>query len=174
MKRFEKPTTRRVAALGISAALALVLSYVEFLLPPLYPILPAVKCGLANIAVTFVLYRFGKSYAAALAGVKVLLSALLFGSAVSLVYSAAGACLSLAVMIVMMLPKQKSGEGFFSPIGVSVGGGVAHNVGQIAAACVMMRTAELAAYLPVLLISGTLAGALVGIAAAIAIKRVKI
>ena len=87
----KKINVRDTAILGVAAALCLVLSYIEFLLPPVYAALPAVKFGLANVTVVFALYRLGVWRATALAAVKVALTALLFGSLVSMAYSAAGA-----------------------------------------------------------------------------------
>ena len=151
----------RTVTVGIAAALSMVLAYIEFLLPPIYAALPAVKMGLANIAVVFVLYRFGKGPALTVA-----LTAALFGSFVSLAYSAAGAILSLTVMTLLKRVKH------FSHTGVSVAGGVAHNVGQIIMAVILLERAEIAYYLPVLTVTGTLAGILVGICGGIAINRV--
>ena len=163
-----KTGLRRAVFIGISAALAMVLSYVELLLPPIYAPLPAVTCGLANVAVVFVLIKLGDLQAGAVAAVKVALTALLFGSFVSLAYSAAGAVLSLAVMMLMKRIR------LFSPIGISIGGGVAHNVGQILMAIVLLGRAEIAYYLPVLIISGTVSGILVGLCGGIAATRIKL
>lgn len=160
--------TAEAVTLGMSAALAMVLSYLELLLPPIYPPLPAIKWGLANIAVVFVLVRLGTLRALAVAAVKVTLTALLFGSFVSLAYSAAGAVLSLTVMSLL----KKSHR--FSAIGISVCGGVSHNVGQILMAIMLLGRGELAYYLPVLVVSGTLSGIAVGICGGLAANRVKI
>ena len=158
----------RAVILGVSAALALVLSYLELLLPPIYPPLPAIKWGLANIAVVFVLVKLGTLRGIAVAAVKVILTALLFGSFVSMAYSAAGAVLSLTVM--SLLKKSER----FSALGISVSGGVAHNVGQILMAVILLGRVEIAYYLPVLVVSGTLSGIAVGICGGLAVKRVRI
>ena len=163
----KRKSTRDTAILGVAAALCLVLSYIEFLLPPVYAALPAVKFGLANVTVVFALYRFGKWRAAVLAVIKVALTALLFGSFVSLAYSAVGATLSLLTMVLL----KRTGK--FSPVGVSVAGGVAHNIGQILTAIAFFGRPEIAYYLPILIISGTLSGILVGLVGGIAVKRVK-
>ena len=102
-----------------------------------------------------------------LAAVKVALTALLFGSFVSLAYSAAGAALSLTLMLLL----KKSGR--FSPVGVSVAGGVAHNLGQILTAVAFFGRAEIAYYLPVLVVSGTMSGIFIGLCGGIAVNRVK-
>ena len=154
----------KVARYGLLIALALVLSYAESLLPTLG--VPGVKLGLPNLVVVFALYRLGLWDAWCLSAVRVLLASALFGSGVSLAYSAAGAVLSLAVMSLL----KKTDK--FSPVGVSVAGGVAHNAGQILVAMALLETARLAWYLPVLWISGTVAGVLIGIVSGELVKRV--
>jgi heptaprenyl diphosphate synthase len=148
------------------AAFAMILSFVESRIPAFVAI-PGVKVGLANIAVIFTLYKLGVKEAIAISMVRVLLISMLFGSPVSLIYSISGATLSLLSMV--LLKK-------FTPlteVTISVTGGVMHNVGQIAAASFMLSTNVVIYYLPFLLVSGTIAGVVVGIASAILIKRVK-
>ena len=129
--------------------------------------IPGIKVGLANIAVIFTLYKLGVKEAITVSIVRVLLISMLFGSAVSLIYSISGAVLSLLTMIVLkkLTP--------LNEVTISVTGGVMHNVGQIAAASFMLSTNVVVYYLPFLLVSGTIAGIVVGIASAILIKRVK-
>ena len=154
----------KVARYGLLIALALALSWLESLLPPLG--VPGVKLGLPNLVIVFALYRLGARDVWCLSVVRVLLASVLFGSGVSLAYSAAGAVLSLAVMGLL----KKTDK--FSPVGVSVAGGVAHNAGQILVAMVLLETARLAWYLPVLWVSGIAAGVLIGIASGELVKRV--
>ena len=154
----------KVAQYGLITALALVLSYLESLLPPLG--VPGVKLGLPNLAVVFALYRLGLRDACVISLVRVVLAALLFGNGAALAYSLAGAALSLALMGLL----KKTGR--FSSVGVSVAGGVAHNAGQIFVAMALLETARLAWYLPVLWVSGTVAGVLIGAVAGILVKRV--
>lgn len=144
----------------------MILSFVESRIPAFVAI-PGIKVGLANIAVIFTLYKLGVKEAITVSIVRVLLISMLFGSAVSLIYSISGATLSLLTMIVLKK---------FTPLNevtISVTGGVMHNVGQIAAASFMLSTNVVVYYLPFLLVSGTIAGIVVGIASAILIKRVK-
>ncbi len=155
---------KKVARYGLLTALALVLSWLESLLPS--PGIPGVKLGLANLVVVFALYRAGWLPAVVLSLVRVLLVSFLFGNGVSLAYSLSGAVLSLAVMI----PLKASGK--FSETGVCTAGGVAHNAGQLIAAVVLLGTTRLSYYLPVLCVSGTFAGAAIGLAAAELIRRV--
>lgn len=154
----------KMARYGLFIALALALSWLESLLPPLG--VPGVKLGLPNLAIVFALYRLGFKDACVISLVRVVLVAVLFGNGAGLAYSAAGAVLSLAVMGLL----KKTGR--FSPVGVSVAGGVAHNAGQIMVAMALLETARLVWYLPVLWISGIAAGVLIGIVAGELVKRV--
>lgn len=159
--------TKKLAFLGVSTALAMVLSYVEFLIPPLTTTIPGIKMGLANIVTVFLIYRIGTKEAAAVSAVRVALSALLFGTAVSLAYSAAGAVFSIAGMTLLKKTDR------FSPLGVSVSGGVLHNAGQTIAAILLLGTARLGYYFALLAVSGTVSGLLVGTAAWIVMKSIK-
>ncbi len=158
---------RRLCFLGLATGVALVLSYLEAILPPLYAAVPGVKMGLANVAILFVLYRFGVGEAAAVSFVRLFAVALLFGNAMTLMYSAAGAVLSLAVMWVLKKID------LFSVVGVSVAGGVFHNLGQIAVAMAVLRTAEIGYYMIVLAVTGILAGVFVGLLGGILLKKLK-
>ena len=122
--------TKKVAVMGLAVALAMILSFVESQIPPLFPMIPG------NIGLLW--------------------------------YSLAGAVLSLAGMIALKK------TGLFSGIAVSVIGGVLHNVGQIAVACVLFETDKLLYYLPFLMISGTVAGIAIGLLAGILIKRIRV
>ena len=156
---------KKVALYGVLIALALVLSYVEALIPLSFTV-PGIKMGLPNIAVVFALYTLGKRDAAVISLLRVLLVSILFGSVMSLAYSLAGAVLSLLCMFLL----HRTGR--FGTVGVSVAGGVAHNAGQILAAVFLLETGKLLYYLPVLCVSGTVAGILVGLVSALLVKRV--
>ncbi len=156
--------TKRLVLLAMLTAVAMILSYVESLLPSAG--IPGVKMGLANIAVIFALFRFGWKEAAALSLVRVVLVSLLFGSVGAMLYSLAGAVLSLAVMALLRRIDR------FSTVGVSVAGGVAHNAGQILMAMLILQTKQLFGYLPVLAVSGIAGGVLTGLAAALLIRRI--
>ena len=158
---------RKMTFLSLSVALALLLSFVESQIPPFVAV-PGIKIGLSNIVTVYLLYAFSWREAGAVSLVRVLLSSLLFGTAVSLIYSLAGAVLSFLVMLLLKkLP-------IFSSLGVSIAGGVMHNLGQIIAACLLLENAVILGYLPVLIVSGVVAGIAVGVASAIVVKRVKI
>jgi len=157
---------KTVAFFGVCTALAMILAYVEVLLPPLFPAIPGIKMGLPNIIIIFLLYRRGPVPAIAVSLLRVVLVSMLFSNAMSLLYSLAGAILSLLVMILLRRLK------ILSMVGVSVAGGVAHNVGQILMAMLLLETSELLYYLVVLIVTGTLAGVLIGICGSLLIKRI--
>lgn len=159
--------TKKITFLGLFAAVAIVLSYVEHLLPPIYAAVPGIKLGLANIVNIFILYKFTVKEAAAVTLVRILTVALIFGNFMTLMYSVAGAVLSITVMA--LLKKSK----LFSTVGVSIAGGVCHNAGQILVAMFVTATAEIGYYMIFLCISGILSGTLIGIAGALILKYTK-
>ena len=157
--------TKSVALTGLLIALALILSYLESLVPMSLAV-PGVKLGLPNLVIVFALYRLRPGVAAAISLLRVALVALLFGSVLSLAYSAAGAVCSFLVMLLM----KRTGR--FGCTGVSVAGAVAHNLAQVAAAALLLETGALAWYLPVLCLTGTLAGVCIGLLSALLVKRI--
>ncbi len=158
-------TVKRVTTLSILVAVAMVLSFVESQIPLPLPV-PGVKLGLANIAVIFTLYRLGVPEAAGVSLVRVLLVSLLFGTLPAFLYSVSGAAVSFLAMCLL----RRCGR--FSAVGVSVAGGVFHNLGQLAAVALVMGTSSLLWYFPVLLVSGTLAGVAVGLLSALLIRKI--
>lgn len=159
-------TEKQIAEYGLLIALAMVLGYVEFLIPFSVAV-PGVKLGLANVVVVFALYRLGKTEALVISILRVLLMTVMFGNAFALAYSLSGAILSFIVMLLLL----KTGR--FSPVGVGIGGGVSHNVGQILCAMVLLETKQIIYYLPVLFISGTIAGIAIGIISGVLMDRIK-
>lgn len=157
---------RKITFLGLAAACAIVLSYVEMLLPPLWSAVPGIKMGLPNIMIVFLLYRYTLKEAATVSLIRIFAVSFMFGNAMILAYSLVGAALSLALM--GLLKKTQK----FSTVGVSIAGGVAHNLGQIIVAILVMRTVEIGYYMIVLTMTGTLAGILVGIAGALLMKYI--
>ena len=158
---------KKLTVAAVSVAAALIISYVESLFP-LSVAVPGIRLGLANIVIVFILFKLDWKYATAVSAVRVLLAGLLFGNFASMAYSAAGAVLALAVMILL----KKSSR--FSAAGVSCGGAVAHNIGQILMAMLLLDTAQIVYYLPVLLISGVVTGLAVGAIGAILVNRIKL
>ncbi len=154
----------RVAYFGVFTALALIFSYIETLIPFNFGI-PGVKLGLANLIIVFALYKIDLKDVYLLAIVRVVLSGFLFGNYFSIVYSLAGGLLSLSVMAFL---KHKGG---YSLMGVSMAGGVFHNVGQILVAMILVETFSVVYYLPVLLVAGLATGAIIGLVAKEVLKR---
>ena len=157
--------TRKIAFLGLFTALAMLLSYVEAISPVLITAIPGIKMGLPNVVVIFVLYRFGAWEAALVSAVRVMVVSMLFGNPMTFIYSIAGAALSLAVMVVL---KKMN---FLSCVGVSVAGGVFHNVGQILVAMALLGTSAVVYYFVALAISGIISGILIGLCGALMIKK---
>lgn len=157
----------KLSLLALSAALAMILSFVESQVPSFVAI-PGVKMGLANIVVVFALYKLGWKEALVISGIRVFLVGLMFGSGVSLLYSSAGAAVSFVVMAVLKK------TGIFSHTAVSVAGGVMHNMGQITMASILMTTDILKYYAPFLVLSGTLSGIVIGLLAAVMVRRIEL
>ena len=145
----------RVAYFGVFTALALIFSYVETLIPFNFGI-PGIKLGVANLVIVTSLYLLKPKDVWCLSLLRILLMGFLFGNGISILYSLAGGILSL---LVMLLLKTKGG---FSMLGVSIGGGVSHNVGQLIAAICIVSNLNIAYYLPVLMIAGVITGAIIG------------
>lgn len=154
----------KVAYFGVFTALALIFSYVETLIPIQFGI-PGVKLGLANLIIVIALYRMKLSEVYLLSIVRVLLAGFIFGNYFSIIYSLAGGILSLTVMALL---RKKGG---FSVIGVSIAGGVFHNIGQLIVASVIVETFSVMYYVPVLLVAGLVTGLLIGIASDSMLKR---
>lgn len=156
--------TSKLTMLGLCAALAMVFSFIESQIPS---VMAGVKLGLPNIAIIFVLYRVGVKEAYAVSLVRILLTSFLFGMG-NLPYSLAGGMLSLTVMALMKRFTK------FSSISVSVVGGLLHNIGQVTVAYFITSTSQLFTYyLPILLVSGSVAGVLIGVVAGIAVERLE-
>lgn len=161
--------TKKIALGGILTALAMIFSYIESLIPIPLPVplpVPGVKLGIANIAIISVLYLLGSGQALLVNLLRITLTAVLFGNFNSFLFSMAGGMLSLLVMVIL----KKSGH--FSIVGVSVAGGVFHNVGQITAAVFLMDTTAIYYYLPVLLIFGIVTGIIIGLMGGYVTQRV--
>ena len=157
--------TKKIALGGILTALAMIFSYIESLISIPLPV-PGVKLGIANIAIISVLYLLGSGQALLVNLLRITLTAVLFGNFNSFLFSMAGGMLSLLVMVIL----KKSGH--FSIVGVSVAGGVFHNVGQITAAVFLMDTTAIYYYLPVLLIFGIVTGIIIGLMGGYVTQRV--
>lgn len=155
---------KTIALAGVLTTLGLALSYLEALIP--LPVgIPGVKLGLANLVVLIALNQLGTKTALVVSLLRIALASLLFGTAVSAAYALSGGLLSFLIMWALL----RSGK--FSTAGVSLAGGAAHNLGQLAAAAVVLGTVRVVAYLPALLLCGVTAGALNGVCAAAVLHR---
>lgn len=151
-----KHNTHRLALMGLLTALGLIIGYIEFLIPiPLG--IPGVKPGFANIVIVWALYSLGPWEALMINGMRIFLSGFLFGNFSMILYSLAGAAVSF---LCMCLAKK---SGLFSMTGVSMIGGVMHNMGQLLVAMAVLETVSLVYYGPVLLAAGVITGLLIGI-----------
>lgn len=159
--------TRRMVTLAMLTAVALILFVIELRIPNPSPI-PGVKLGLANIITVYAVFRFSAKETALIVTARILLGAVFSGNPSALLYSAAGAfcCLLGMLLLRRVLPEQQIWL-------CSVIGAMFHNVGQIAAAVLMMRSFSVAAYLPVLLVTGSAAGCLTGVAAQLLLRRIQ-
>ena len=156
----------KLANMSMFTALALIFSYIESMIPAFIAI-PGIKLGLANIVVIVLLCKTSWKEALIVSIVRVVISSLLFGTIMTFLYSFVGAIFSLLVMIIL---KKISN---LTNVTISVLGGVFHNFGQIIVACIITSTAQIIYYLPILLISGTISGIIIGFLATLIVKRLK-
>jgi len=155
------------AFFGAFLAMALILSYVESLIPFYFGI-PGVKLGLTNLVIVIFLYLYGFKQAMVLSCSRVFLAGFMFGNLYSILYSLAGGVLSLVVMFLV----KKTGK--FSIAGVSICGGIFHNIGQIIVAMIVVENMSIMYYMPILLISGVITGCLIGVASSEVMKRLPV
>lgn len=146
------------------AALALIFSYIEVLIPFSVGV-PGIKLGIANLVIIVSLYYLGAGYAFIVNVVRILIAGVLFNGLFGAVYSLAGALVSFAVMVLLKRTK------IFSVTGVSMAGGVAHNLGQILVAAFLVSNIKVFAYFPVLIISGVISGAVIGVLAYLILRK---
>ena len=156
----------KVAYFGVFTALALIFSYVETLIPIHFGI-PGAKLGLANLVIVIVLYQAGWKDALLLSVTRIVLSGFLFGNLFGILYSLAGGLFSLAVMTI--IKRRES----FSMIGVSMAGGVTHNIGQLIVAMIVVETYQVGYYLPALMLAGLATGTLIGLVCREVLRRLK-
>lgn len=160
----KQTTAYKVALAAVMAALALIFSYIEAIIPFNMGI-PGVKLGIANLVILTSLYLLGFGYTMAINVIRILVAGLLFNGLFGALYSLSGGLLSLVVMYLLKR------TGLFSTIGISMAGGVAHNLGQLVTAVFLVSTVKLFAYFPVLLFSGLISGVVIGIITWLILKR---
>ncbi|MBR6222567.1 MAG: Gx transporter family protein [Lachnospiraceae bacterium] len=158
--------SKRVALTGVMVALSMLLSYLETLIP-LNIGIPGVKLGLANVVVIALIEKLPFGNLFLISTIRVLLSALLFGNSATLLFSVSGAVLSLIVMFVLKRSEK------FSSVGISIAGGVSHNIGQLLVAAFLSGSMRIVYYIPALLLSGIITGLIIGIFGAYIGKRLK-
>lgn len=157
---------KRVTFYGLMISIAFILSYIESLFP-IFISIPGIKLGLANIVIVIALYIKGSSSAIYIALTRILLIAITFGNFSLFMYSFAGTALSLILMIIIKK------IGLFNIITVSIMGALAHNIGQIIMAMILISTFNLMYYLPILMIAGIITGLIIGIICIEIKKRIK-
>jgi len=160
--------TKQVALLGVLTSLALVFSYLESLLPPISTAAPGIKMGLPNIIIIFILYKFGLKEASIISLLRVfIVSIIMFGNVLTLAYSVAGAVFSLSLMALF---KKLD---WFSVVGVSIIGGISHNLGQILVAIFLFDTVQIGYYMVILAITGTISGIVIGIIGSTLVRKLE-
>ncbi|NLP35158.1 MAG: Gx transporter family protein [Clostridiales bacterium] len=157
--------SKKTALYGLLVALAFILSYIETLIP--FSILPGIKLGLANLVVMTALYGMGSKEAFVLSFIRIILVGFTFGNLSTMLYSLAGGMLSWLIMVLAKKSK------WFSMVGVSILGGVFHNIGQIIVAILTVSNVYIITYLPLLLITGVITGALIGFLGSLIVKRIQ-
>jgi heptaprenyl diphosphate synthase len=157
-------TATKTAYLGLFLALAILMGYIEAIIPVQMP-LPGMKLGLPNLVIAAILYIYSWKEAVIISALRVIVIGFLFGNMFSIAYGLPGAVFSLLVMAVLKRTD------FFSIVGVSAAGGTAHNAAQTAVAFLIVKGFPARMYLPVLMIAGLIAGTLIGIADALIIPR---
>ena len=168
MRNTNRKNIHKLALLSILTSASLILSYVEAVLPPILSAVPGIKLGFPNILIIYILYRMGIWEAVAVSFVRIMLVSMLFGTPLSFVYSVAGAILSLTIMAILKKTD------LLSTVGVSVAGGVFHNLGQILMAMLLLGTREIGYYMVILSVTGTIAGVFIGLCGALMIKRLNV
>lgn len=156
----------KVAYFGVFTALALIFSYVESLIPIQMGI-PGVKLGLANLIIVIALYKMNMKETFILSIVRIVLAGFMFGNLFAILYSLAGGMLSLSVMCILKRTDR------FSIFGISMAGGVFHNIGQLLMAMIVLESISIGYYFPVLLISGLVTGFVIGVISNEMMKRLK-
>ena len=164
-RRTPRGRSNNVATVALLASLALILSYIEAIIP-YTPGIPGIKLGIANLVAVVALYKLSAKHALLLNSIRVVVAGLLFTGVFGMLYS-----LATISLIGMILLKKTD---IFSVTGVSMAGGFLHNMGQLMIAAILIHDIRIFYYLPVLMISGTVAGIAIGIASEMVIRRVKL
>ena len=159
-------SAQRIAHIALMTSLALIFSYVEAIIP-YNPGIPGIKLGIANVVTVIALYKFGWKDAASVSILRIVLAGFLFNGMFGMLYALAGALVSF---IGMLLLKKTN---LFSIAGVSMAGGVLHNLGQLIVAAALIEDLRMFFYFPVLLFSGIASGIAIGVAATLILRSLK-
>lgn len=146
--------SKKISLLALFTAFAVVLGYVESFIPSIG--IPGVKLGLANLAVLLTLYYMGPIEGITVSIIRILIIGMFFGNLFSILFSIAGAVISYLVMVAIKKISK------VSMITVGIFGGVFHNIGQMVVAIFVVDTYQVIYYLPVLIITGIITGAIIG------------
>lgn len=165
MSREREKKAQKIALYGMLIALAFIFSYIESMFPMPVPI-PGVKLGLANLVNVVGLYSVGAAGTAAVSLIRIVLVGFTFSNMFSMFYGLAGGSFSLLVMV---LAKK---TGAFGKVGVSILGGISHNIGQLTVAAFVTKTAGVFAYFPMLLVAGVVTGAVIGLLGGMIAERI--
>ncbi len=147
-----------ISKMGLLIGVALILSYIESLFPFFYGI-PGIKLGLPNMAIVLAMYILSSRDALIINCLRIILSGFMFGNLAGIMFSISGAAISFIFMYIL----KKTDK--FSIKGVSITGGVMHNVAQIIIAAFVVKTSGIVYYLPFLILAGVFTGLLNGIIA---------
>ncbi|NLG88179.1 MAG: Gx transporter family protein [Clostridiaceae bacterium] len=154
--------------LAVMTSAAIIIHFIESLFPLPFA-LPGIKLGLSNTVSLIVLYIYGPVPAFAVLVIRVILTAFLYAGLSGVIFSLAGGLLSFSAAVLIWRLRDKG----YGIVGASTAGGVFHNIGQILAAYVVLRTDAVFFYLPVLILSGAITGIVTGILAGILVPRLK-
>ena len=161
-----RSTASHVTQIALLSSLALIFSYVEAIIP-YNPGIPGIKLGIANIVTVIALYKFGWKQAASVSVIRIVIAGFLFNGLFGALYSLAGATVSLIGMVLLKKTDR------FSVTGVSMAGGVLHNLGQLLVASALISDLRIFFYFPVLLFSGIASGIAIGVTAQITLRMLK-
>ncbi len=157
---------KKIAKIAIFSTLAIVFGYIESLFPLPIPVYGA-KVGISNIVILTSLYILTTPISFGIMLIKTFSSSLLFSGFSAFLYSVSGGFLSVITMSILKKTKK------FSVVGISIAGGVTHNIGQLIVAAIFLKNINIFYYLPILIIIGIIAGAVIGIISDIITKRLQ-
>ena len=155
---------KRVSFYGILVALAFIASYIEVLIPFNFHV-PGMKLGLANIVILLAMYTGGLRTGITVSIIRIVLVGFTFGNPYSAIYGLSGGIISFVIMAVLKKTD------FFGIVGVSIAGGVTHNIGQLFCAMVLLKLPAVFSYLSYMIFIGVITGALIGIIGEEILKR---